>query len=330
MHLKFIAGIRVLGSLFLSFLLASPLLVHAQSKASDFPNKTIKLIVPFPPGGTNDILARTFAAKLTELKGWSVVVDNKAGAGSAIGAAFVANSAPDGYTLLAISSSHTVVGAAQKLSYDPAKSFTAINLVGTGPNVLTVSASFPANSIAELVAMAKAKPGGLSYASSGVGSITHLIGELFNTSSNTNILHVAYKGGAPAVADVLAGQVQIYYSGLASVMPLIKSGKMKALGVTTQQRSAAAPHIPTIAETLPGFDAPNWYGILGPAGMPAPIVMELNDAFNRVLRDPDIVKRLSSEGIQPANTTSEAAAKYLSDDVARWARIAKAARIVVE
>ena len=317
---------RSLVYLALSFLLAGSPAVHAQSKVGDFPSKPIKLVVPFPPGGTNDILARIIAAKLSD-RGWTVVVDNKAGAGSAIGAAFVASSAPDGYTLLAISSSHTVVGVAQKLPYNPVKSFTAINLLGIGANVLAVSASYPANSIAELVAMAKAKPGELSFASSGFGSISHLMGELFNMSSNTNILHVAYKGGAPGISDVLGGQVQIYYGGLASVMPLIKSGKMKALGVTTLERSAGAPTIPAIAETLPGFNAPNWYGILGPAGMPQPLVMELNDAFNRVLRDPDVVKKMSSEGIQPANSTAEVATKYLTDDVAQWAKIAKAANI---
>jgi len=316
----------------LTAVLASSPAAFAQGKPGDFPNKPVKLIVPFPPGGTNDILARVFAAKLAELRGWNVVVENKAGAGSAIGAAFVANAAPDGYTLLAISSSHTVVAAVQKLPYDAAKSFTAINLVGIGSNVLAVAANFPADSIPELIAMAKAKPGALSYASSGVGSITHLMGEMFNASSKTDILHVAYKGGTPALTDTMAGQVQIYYGGLASVAQFLKSGKMKVLGVTSLERSPSIPNVPAIAETLPGFEAPNWYGVLGPAGMPPALVSEINAAFNQVLRDPDVVKKLTSEGVQPAapNATPQAATKFLADDVARWARIARTANVIVQ
>ena len=295
--------------------------------AGDFPNRPIRLVVPFTPGGTNDILARLFSAKLAELRNWNVLVENKPGAGSAIGAAFVAAAPPDGYNLLAISSSHTVVAVAQKLPYDPVRSFTALNLIGTGANVLTVAPNFPASNIAELIALARARPGQYSFASSGLGSLTHLMGEQFNAAARINTLHVAYKGGTPAVTDVMSGQVHLYYSGLAAVMPLVRAGKMKALGVTTPERSPAAPEVAAIAETVPGFQAPNWYGILGPAALPAGVTGELNGAFNQVLRDAEVVKRLTSEGIQPANATPEAAAKFLADDAARWGNIARSVGI---
>ena len=307
--------------------------VHAQDAAkaaAEFPNKLIKIVVPFTPGGTNDIMGRLIAGKLTDRFGWNVIVENRAGAGSAIGANSVATAAPDGYTLLVVSPSHTILGAVQKLPYDPVKSFTAIALLGSGPSAVTVTPALPVSSIAELIALAKSKPGALTFASAGSGTANHFVAEYFNLTAKTSILHMPYKGGAPAMNDVAAGHIQVYFAGLASVLPLIRAGKLKALAVTSKERSPAAPELPTVADTLPGFEALNWYGILASPGVPPAIVAKLNNAFNAVLRDADVLKRLDGEGIAPTPVSSDFAAKFIADDVAKWATVGKAVGLTAQ
>ncbi|MGE0799433.1 MAG: tripartite tricarboxylate transporter substrate-binding protein [Lautropia sp.] len=275
-------------------------------------------------------MARLLASRLTEKRGWTTVVENRAGAGGAIGAALVANSPPDGYSLLVVSTSHTMIGAIQKLPYDPVKSFTPIAIIGTGPNVITIRSALPVNSIAELIAYAKERPGKLTYASAGVGSNPHFVGELFKLAANIDVLHVPYKGGSPAINDLLAGQVDIYWGGLATVLPLIKAGKMKALGVSTRERSQAAPEIPIIADTLPGFEASIWYAVLAAPNVPAAIVAKLNTEITSVMRDPETVKQVEAAGVDATTSSSAAAAKVIADNATKWMAIAKSANIRME
>lgn len=310
-------------------LAGQPRAARAQDGAS-FPTRPVRIVVPFPPGGTNDILGRLFAGKLTERMGWTVVVENRTGAGSAIGANSVATAAPDGTTLLVASPSHPILGVVQKLPYDPVKSFSPVALLGTGPSAVTVTPTLPVNTLAELIALAKAKPGALSYGSAGAGTANHFVSEYFNQTAKINVLHVAYKGGGPAINDVMAGHIQDYHAGLASLLPLIRAGKLKSLAITSRERSPAAPELPPVANTLPGFGALNWYGMLTAPNTPAALVARLNGAVNTVLRDPDIVKRLESEGIQPTPVTPEYVGKLIADDVAKWATVGKAAGITAQ
>ncbi len=299
--------------------------VHAQDSATPFPlpGKPIRMVVPFTPGGTNDMLGRLIAAKLTEQQGWATVVENRPGAGGAIGGSLVTNAAADGHTLMLISPSHVMIGAVQKLPYDPVKSFTAVSLVASGPSVVAVTQSLPVNTVAELVAYAKAKPGALNYSSSGVGSNANFIGELFNQAAGVKITHVAYKGGTPAITDLLAGQIQVFHGGIAAILPYIKAGKVKALGVTSRERSSAAPDIPEVQKTLPGFEAMIWYAVIGPPSMPAAVVAKLNAANNSIMSEPEVIKRLEAEGIQTVNSGSDAASRHLADEYTKWSAVAK-------
>jgi len=301
----------------------------AAKAAADFPNRVVKIVVPFAPGGTNDIMGRLIAAKMTERLGWNAIVENRGGAGSAIGANVVATSPPDGYTLLVISPTHTIVGAVQKLPYDPVTSFTPVGLLGSGPLAVTVNPSLPVNSIPELIALAKSKPGQLTFASAGTGTANHFATELFNIAANVKMLHIPYKGGGPAITAAVAGEVQVYHAGLASLLPMIRAGKLRALAVTSRERSSAAPHLPPVSDYLPGLEAVNWYGILTSPGVPPAIVAKLNSGVNTVLRDADVLKRLEAEGIEPRAVTPEAAAKFIAEDLAKWTKVGKAIAIAV-
>ncbi len=314
-------------SVLLGAAIALSMQASALAQAGRFPDKPIKIVVPFTPGGTNDIVGRVIAANLTEKFGWSVLVENRGGAGGAVGTAAVAASPADGYTLLVASSSHTIVPAVQKVSYHGLNSFTPIALVGSAPSVLAASPSFPPNTLAEAIALAKAKPGQLNYSFAGIGSISQFIGELFNAAAGVKITPVAYKGGSPAMTDLMAGHIQMYHGGLAAALPLIKTGKIKALAVTSRQRSPAAPQIPTIAETIPGFEAVIWYGVFGPAGMPAEVTARLNSAINTIMQDPEIVKKLELDAITAKTGAPQEFSKLVSDDLTRWAEVARTAGI---
>ncbi|HEY0336490.1 MAG TPA: tripartite tricarboxylate transporter substrate binding protein [Burkholderiales bacterium] len=303
----------------------------AAAQAADaraFPSRPIRMIVPFPPGGSNDILGRFIAQKMSERFGQQVIVDNRGGADGIIGTELAARSAPDGHTLLIVSTTYSMNPAIHKLPYDSLKSLMPISLIGAGANVLAVTPGLPVTSLKELIVLAKSKPGQLHYASSGVGGFNHLGGELFNTMAGVKLVHVPYKGGGPARIDVMTGQVEVLFGTLIQALPHVRSGKLKALGVGSSKRSAIVPDVPTISESgVPGYDGSIWWGVLGPAGIPAPIVTKLNTEIGAILRDAETAKRLTAEAAEPVIDTPEAFGKIIANDIAKWSRIAKQAGI---
>jgi len=297
--------------------------------AKDYPTRPVRLVVPFPPGGANDILGRFFALKLTDRLGESMVVDNRPGADGIIGSGIVARAQPDGYNLLVASTSYTMNPAIHSVPFDPSKSLIPVSLFGTGPSVLVVHPSFAANSIAELIAVAKTRPGKISYASSGVGGFNHFGGELFKQMAGVDIVHVPYKGGLPAMTDLMAGRVETQFNTLLPLIPHIKAGKMRALGVGTTRRSPVFPDVPTIAEALPGYESVIWWGILAPAGTPAPIVARLNREIGAILQEPETRKRFANEASETIVAPPEVFGKLIATELEKWARIAKQANIRV-
>src|SRR4030095_5020494 len=274
-------------------------LVSPLACAQTYPTKPIRLVVPFPPGGATDILARDVAQKLSDAWGQSFVVDNRPGAGGNIGSELVAKAAPDGYTLeMGTVGTHAINASLYaKMPYDHVKDFVPVILVAGVPNVLVVNPSVPVNSVAELIAYAKANPGKLNFASSGNGTSIHLSGELFKVMAGVQITHVPYKGSAPALQDLLGGQVQLMFDNLPPSLPQIKAGKLKALAVTSTTRAAALPDVPTMAESgLPGFEASSWFGVLAPAGTPPAIVAKLNAEIGKWLASPEAKEKLAKQG----------------------------------
>ena len=292
--------------------------------ARAFPSKPIRVIVPFPPGGSNDILGRFIAQKMSERLGQQAIVDNRGGADGIIGTEIAARSPPDGHTLLVVSTTYTMNPAIHKLPYDPVKSLIPIALIGAGANVIAVTPSLPVKTLKELIALAKARPGQLHYASSGVGGFNHFGGELFKAMAGVKILHVPYKGGGPAMVDVMTGQVEILFGTLIQALPHVRSGKLKPLGVGSAKRSPIVPDVPTISESgVTGYDGSIWWGLLGPAGIPQPIVTKLNTEIGAILRDPEMAKRLVAEAAEPVIETPEAFGRIIVNDIAKWQRIAK-------
>jgi tripartite-type tricarboxylate transporter receptor subunit TctC len=315
------------------FALSWTLSASAQSgdPSRTFPSKPIRLIVPFPPGGSNDILGRFIAQKMTERLGQQTLVDNRGGADGIIGTELAARSTPDGHTLLIVSTTYSMNPAIHKLPYDSLKALVPISFIGSGANVLAVAPSLAVKSLKELIALAKAKPGELHYASSGVGGFNHFGGELFNSMAGVKLVHVPYKGGGPAMVDVMAGQVEALFGTLIQALPHVRSGKLKALGVGSAKRSPILPDVPTIAESgVPGYDGSIWWGVLGPAGIPGPVVSKLNAEIGAILRDPETAKRLTAEAAEPVIDTPEAFGKTIANDIAKWNRIAKQAGIRAE
>ena len=288
------------------------------------------MVVPFPPGGGNDIMGRYLAAKLSERMNRQVIVDNRPGADGVIGSDMVAKAAPDGYTLLIISVSYAMNAALHKLPYDPVKSFTAISQIGIGPGVIAVTPALPVGNIKQLIALAKARPGQLHYASSGIGGVNHFAGELFKIATQTDIVHVPYKGGGQAMVDVMAGHVEVLFNALTSALPHIRSGKLKALGVGGLKSSPALPNvaaIPAIADTVPGYESAVWWGVLAPAGLPHTIVARLNSEIAAAMRDPQMVKRLEADAAEVVVTSPEAFGAMVASEVAKWSKVARAAGI---
>jgi tripartite-type tricarboxylate transporter receptor subunit TctC len=300
--------------------------------AQAYPAKPIRWIVPFPPGGSTDLLARVVGQKLTESWGQQVIVENKGGAGGTLGAAEAARAPADGYTLLMGAIHHTIASSVYpKLPYDFQKDFAPITVVAIVPNVLVVNPSVPANSTKELIAYAKANPGKLTYGSAGMGTAHHLIGEQFNLQAGVNILHVPYKGSSPAVADLIGGQVLIMYDTVASCLPHIKSGKLRPLAVTTAKRSVALPDVPTIAEAaLPGFEVTTWFGALAPAKTPNEIVLKLNGEIVRILAMPDVRKRLLDAGAEPVGNSPGEMAAQIKRETEEFGKIVRQAKITAE
>jgi len=306
-------------------LLVVALAVHAGA----FPDRPVRLVVPFPAGGSTDIIGRTLGQKLSETWGQPVVIDNRPGGSTIIGTDLVAKSAPDGHTLLMTTAPFTIVPSLiDKLSYDPAKDFQPITLINTTPLVVVVNPSVPVRSIKELIALARAKPGALNFGSTGNGGSSHLAGELFNVMAGVKMVHVPYKGNAPALNDLVGGHVDIAFNGLTSAMPLIKAGKLRALAVTSLTRAGALPEVPTLDELgLKGFQAVGWNGLSAPARTPKEVIARINADVVKVLHAPELVERLKAEGSDPVGNSPEQFAVFLQDETAKWSRIIKFANI---
>ncbi len=301
--------------------------------AQGYPTHTVKLVVPFPPGGPLDATGRLIAEKLTAMWGQAVVVDNKPGAGGNIGADLVAKSAPDGYTILmgALSTHAVNPSLYAKMPYDAVKDFAPITLLAVTPNVLVVNPTLPVNSVKELIVYAKANPGKLSFASGSNGSAGHLAGELFKVDTGVDIVHIPYKGGAPATQALLAGDVQLMFDNLANATPQVKAGKLKALAVTTATRSKLAPDLPTMAEAgVPGFDISTWFGLLAPAKTPKDVIAKWNADVTKILNAPETRERLLALGAEPAPMSPPEFASFIQREMTKYARIVKASGAKVD
>ena len=318
---------------FISAIATAVGLVAASSAfAQAYPNKPITLVVPFPPGGTTDVLARTVAQKLSESWGQPVVVDNKPGAGATIGASQVAKANPDGYTLLMGAVHHTIATSIySSLPYDFQKDLAPVTIVALVPNILAVNPGIPAKTVSELTAYGKANPGKLSYGSNGQGTAQHLMGEQFQIMTGVPMLHVPYKGSGPLTTDLLAGQVSMSFDTITPVLPHIKAGKLRPIAVTTARRSAALPDVPTLAESgLAGFDQGTWFGILAPARTPREIVAKLNAEIVRILNQPDVEKRFADIGAEKVANTPEQMAAQIKSDTEKYAGLAKQAKVKID
>lgn len=310
-------------------LIAISSLWATESRAQSFPSKSVRLIVPFPPGGPADVLGRLYAEKLSAAWSQPVIVENRAGAAGNIGSEMTAKAIPDGYTLLLIASSHVINSALyDKLPYDPIKDFTPISQVAYYSLVLVAHPSVPAHSLTELVALAKAQPGKLVLVSAGNGTPTHLTAELFRTAAHINFLHVPYKGAAPATNDLLAGHGQLMFNNPVSALPQVTAGKLKALAVTGTQRSALAPEIPTIAESgYPGFEAGTWYAFLAPAGLPPEILKKLSTDIAAITKQDDLKARFAKMGIEALGSTPEQLSEVMQADLIKWSAVIRNANI---
>ena len=301
------------------------LIVALPVLAQSYPVKPIRLVLPYPPGGGTDVIARPLAQKLTEQLGQQVIVDNRGGAGGNIGMEFVAKSPADGYTLLfALTAQYAVnLSLYPKLPYDPVRDYAPISLLANAPYLLVVHPALPAKSVAELVALVKARPGQLSYSSSGNGSGAHLAGEMLRSLAHVEIVHVPYKGAGPAMPDLIAGQVQLSFITYTAAGPHIKTGRLRALGVTTAKRSPTLPDLPAIGETVAGYDSAVWYGFAAPAGTPPEIVSKLNAEVLRVLAAPDFRSRITLEAVSPIGSTPEEFGSFMRSEIVRWAKVVK-------
>ena len=305
--------------------------IAVPAAAQAYPTRPIRIVVPFPPGGGTDILARLLAQKLTESLGQQVIVDNRPGAGGKTGTEIAVKAAPDGHTLLMVSASYAVNAAIYKLTFDPVKDLLPVAQMASVPFVLVSHPSLPANNMKELIALAKAKPGQLNYASTGNGSSPHLAGELLTMMTDTRMVHVPYKGGGPALTDVLAGEVQLLFNTVVQSLPHIKSGRLKPIAVGSLKRSSALPQVPTIDESgVKGYDVTNWFGVLVNGRTPRPIVARLNQDTARHLQGAEFRKRLASEGAEPVSGTPEEFGRLIRSDIEKFSRVVKAAGIRVE
>jgi tripartite-type tricarboxylate transporter receptor subunit TctC len=310
---------------------ALAVLFSCAAHAQTYPTKPLHLVIPFPPGGSNDVVGRMIAFQLTDRLGKSVVVDNQGGAGGIIGTEAVARAAPDGYTLLLISVAHAFGSSMYKLPYDPIGAFAPVSILGTGPVALCVNAKLPVNTLGDLIALAKAKPGVLNYATAGVGSFQHLSSALFKLQSGLDIVHIPFKGGGPAMADVVAGNTQIVIGSLIQMLPQINSGRLKILGVGSAKRVPALPNVPTISEAgVPGYEASNWWGIVAPAGTPGPVIDRLHKELSVILATGETKKRFESEGGEAVQMSSDDFGRFIVAETAKWARVVKESGIKPE
>lgn len=322
-----------------SALLSTSLVVAAASAcgaataAETFPTRPIRLVVPFPPSGPNDIFARMVGQMLQEGLGQQAIIDNRGGAGGTIGAEIVAKAVPDGYTLLFGGAAALSINPSMnaRLPYNPLKDFAPISMVATAPSVLVSHPSLPAKTVKELIALARAKPGQINYASAGIGTNPHLAGELFKFMTGVNIVHVPYKGGGPATVDLLAGQVQLYFSGISAAVPYLADGRLRTIAVTGTTRSTLLPDTPTLVESgLPGYEVSNWYAVLGPRGLDPTRVSVLNAAVLKGLGAADMRRRIQELGAQPAGSTPAQITAYMTAEIEKWTKVIRAANIKAE
>jgi tripartite-type tricarboxylate transporter receptor subunit TctC len=298
---------------------------------SDYPNRPVRLIIPFPPGGSNDVVGRMIGTQLSQQLGKQVVIDNRAGAGGVIGTEIVSKATPDGYTILVISLAHAVNPWLYKLPYDPIKAFTPIGVMGSGPNVVAVNPELPVHSIKELVALAKQKPGDLQYASAGIGSFQHLGGELFKLEAGIDMLHVPFKGGGPSMIDVIGGHTKVVFSSLVQTTPHLKTGKLRALGVGSKDRSKVLPDVPSVAEAgVPTYEAVNWWGIVAPAGTPQPIIDRLHAALTAAQDSPEVEKQFASEGATVVKKSPTEFGAFMVTEMNKWEQVVKKGGIKAE
>jgi tripartite-type tricarboxylate transporter receptor subunit TctC len=300
--------------------------------AQSYPAKAVRVIVPFPPGGTTDILAREVAAAAGARWGQPVVIENKGGASGTIGSEQVKGSAPDGYTLMITATHHVINPSLRKsLPYETKRDFTNVALIATVPNVLVVNPSFPAQSVADLVRMAKEKPGAISFASTGIGGANHLSGELFKVMAGVNMVHVPYKGAAPAMNDLIAGHVPVMFDGLTGVVPQVAGGRLRALGVTTLRRVPALPNVPTIDEAgVKGFEVTSWFGLYGPASIPAGTLQKISTDILAVLGTPEMKERFAKHGADPGTLSQPDFARFVESEIDKWGRVIESAKIPKE
>jgi tripartite-type tricarboxylate transporter receptor subunit TctC len=311
----------------LSLFAAVPGAGHAQT----FPTKPMRIVAPFAPGGGTDFIARQVADRLSQKLGQPVLVENRPGAGGNLGAELALKAPADGYTLLLIAGSYTVNASLYKLPFDSGNDISPIIQLSQGPFVVAVNPAVKANSLKEFIALAKSEPGKLSYASAGAGSITHLATELFLDMAKISIVHVPYKGTGPAQTDTIAGNTQLLFGSVATTLPFIKSGRLRALAVTTPRRIPAAAEIPTVAEAgVPGYEVILWHGLIAPKGVPKAIVEQINHAANDVLKVKDMEERLASDGVSPAGGTPEQFGALIKSDIVRWAKVVKQANVKIE
>ena len=307
-------------------LLAAIFVPLAGAQAQGYPARPIKIVVTFPLGGAPDILARLFGAKMQEHWGQPVIVDNRPGAGGNIGADYVAKSPADGYTLVMGTVGTHAINASlySKMPYDPVRDFAPVILMAQTPNLLVVNNNVPAKTVQELIDYARANPGKLFFGSPGIGTSIHVSGELFNTLAGVKTVHVPYKGRQFAIPDLLGGQIQMMFDNMPSALPVAKEGKLRALAVTSAKRHPAAPEIPTMAETLPGFEATSWFAVYAPAGTPADVVAKLNAEFNRIMTLADVREKLANIGLDMVGGPPEQLAEYTRAEIAKWAKVVKA------
>ena len=312
--------------------LAAALPATVQAQANWMPTKPIRVIVPFPPGGSNDIVGRLVANDMAPILGQQVVIDNRGGAGGIIGSEIAANSLPDGHTLLIASVAFAYNPSIYKgqVRFDPEKSFPPIALIGTGPSALTVNPKMPAKTTKELIDMAKAKPGSLTYATAGIGSFQHLSTELFRLQAGINLIHVPFKGGGPAMTDVIAGNTLITMGSLLQLVPHVQGNRLRLLAVGSAKRNSAFPNTPTVAETVPGYEANNWWGILAPAGVTPAMVRTLEAAVKKVVDNPEMQKKFDSQGAEVLYMNSAAYAKFIRAETAKWSKVVRDAGIKAE
>ena len=311
---------------------ALAMLAVSTASAQTYPSRPIKIVVPYPPGGFNDTLGRTLAAKFTEAWGQPAVVENKPGGNTLIGGEFAAKSPADGYTLLVVAFPFSVVPSLFKtMPYDTAKDFAPVILAASSANLLVVNTALPVKSVGELLALAKSKPGSLSYASTGNGSSNHISMELFKSLAGVDIVHIPYKGSAPAVTDLLGGQVQLMFDNTPNVLPHVKSGRLRALGSSGAKRDALTPDVPTVSEAgVPGYELTVWFGLVAPAGTPKEIVQKLNAEVMKILAMPDVRERFLAQGVEPQGSTPEQFAEHIKTQMSKWAKVVKDAGVKAE